>query len=195
MYGTIYKITNIETNKIYIGKTVKPIEKRFLEHLKTARRPRTYTSYLYNAINSYGDDKFIIEAVEECEDEQSLDKREKYWIGFLHSQDPGIGYNIQEGGEGGAVRSKEFVPSSKMLASLERGRHLPSSFKHKQQLAERRRGCTVSQETRDKLRQGSADRVRIHKGEKNLHPKREFLQDYLNDGWELGYFKSSKFND
>lgn len=140
-------------------------------------------------MNKYGVENFKVEEIERCSSEEELDVKERYWIKTLQSQDPSIGYNIQESGEGDAVRSNEFIPSAKMLEALERGRHLSSSPKQKEQLAKRRRGCNVSNETRDKLRRGSLDRVHIHKDGKNLNPKREFLQQYLDEGWELGRVK------
>ena len=32
----IYKITNIQNNKVYIGQTIKPIEQRFHRHFNDA---------------------------------------------------------------------------------------------------------------------------------------------------------------
>lgn len=152
MYGVIYKISCTANGKIYIGKTIKTAEARLSEHKRCSRRNRTYTSYLYNAMNAYGEDKFVVETIEECDDESSLNNAETYWIRELHSQDPSVGYNIQSGGEGGAVRSKEFKLTDKQVNALEYGRHLPSSDAHKRQLSEYRRNVTVSMETRNKLR-------------------------------------------
>lgn len=152
MYGSIYKITCIVNNKIYIGKTTKTIQQRFDSHCKASQKPRTFTSYLYNAMNKYGVNNFTITLIENCNDEKTLNEREKFWIRKLKSQDPNIGYNIQEGGEGGRVRSKEFKLSQNQLKSLEYGRHLPSSKKHKEQLSKRRKGIIVAKETREKLR-------------------------------------------
>ena len=36
--GNIYKLINIENNKIYIGKTIKPIQTRLAEHITAAKR-------------------------------------------------------------------------------------------------------------------------------------------------------------
>lgn len=36
--GKIYKITNLDNKKIYIGKTIKTLEQRFQEHIVTAKR-------------------------------------------------------------------------------------------------------------------------------------------------------------
>ena len=101
--GYIYKITNIVNNKIYVGKTKKTIAIRYKSHLRQAEKNLELhkTSIpLYNAINEYGIDNFIIEEIEECPLD-ILDEREIYWIKQLKAQDPNIGYNICSGGEGG----------------------------------------------------------------------------------------------
>lgn len=154
MYS-IYKITNKIDGKIYVGKTTKSIEYRFRQHIRKSHINVKYggISYLHRAMSKYGCENFSVSLLEECQNEDELNIREKFWIKELHSQDPEIGYNIQDGGNGGGVRSKEFTLTQKQLDALERGRHLPSSTTHKQQLANRRKGCIVSDETRELLRQ------------------------------------------
>ena len=73
----IYKITNIINNKLYIGKTVSTIEKRFTEHIKQSKITQTQKRPLYNAINKYGIENFVIEIIEEC-DTREVNEREKY---------------------------------------------------------------------------------------------------------------------
>ena len=41
MNGFIYKITNKVNNKIYIGKTMTSIEKRFQEHIRESRKKKS----------------------------------------------------------------------------------------------------------------------------------------------------------
>ena len=67
--GYIYKITNLSTNKIYIGSTKTSIEQRFQEHL-TAKD----TSSLHRDIQELGPENFNIELVEKVEyiDEETL---------------------------------------------------------------------------------------------------------------------------
>ena len=151
MCGYIYLITNNVTGKIYVGKTKHSIEYLYSEHLKNARRGVRYVSYLYRAMQEYGIENFTVSQIEECPLE-ILDDRERFWIKKLNSQNPEIGYNIQEGGNGGAVRSKEFALTQKQLDALDAGRHLPSSAHHKEVISKVMHGKTVSEETREKLR-------------------------------------------
>ena len=52
--GFIYKITNTINNKVYIGKTLSSIEKRFAEHKEDSHRPQEQIRPLYRAMNKYG---------------------------------------------------------------------------------------------------------------------------------------------
>lgn len=110
MYGIIYKITNIENGKIYIGKTIRDINVRFKQHLHNAfgNQIRLKHLPLTNAIRKYGTKSFIIEKLDEAETEEELNIKEKDWIKKLNSLDKNIGYNVSEGGEGN-------VPYSSLL--------------------------------------------------------------------------------
>lgn len=93
----IYKITNLINGKVYIGKTLDTIEKRWKDHKSDSVRPRCEKRPLYSAMNKYGVENFIIEEVEKCS-EKELSEREKYWIEFYHSFHDG--YNATTGGDG-----------------------------------------------------------------------------------------------
>jgi group I intron endonuclease len=58
----IYKITNIVTNKVYIGITRRSIEKRFDNHIKNSKKPKYK---LHRSMHKHGVHKFIIETI--CE--------------------------------------------------------------------------------------------------------------------------------
>lgn len=168
MFGYIYKITNRINGKIYIGQTTKSIEYRFEQHKRTAKRKLSFTSYLYRAMNECGLDNFDVEELQTCDTREELDKAEQHWITHFCSQNSDIGYNILEGGRGGGCRSKEFQLSEAQLSALESGRHLPSSEKQKNQLAERRRNCVVSEETRKKLSIASSGHVASEETKKKM---------------------------
>lgn len=119
--GFIYKITNLVNNKIYIGQTSLTIRKRWETHIKKAK---AHTNrYLYDAMNHYGYNNFIIEQLEECAKED-LDNREKYWISFYNSMDPNVGYNLTAGGGGGNTwalnpHKRETLEKSRMTKAKE----------------------------------------------------------------------------
>lgn len=97
MNGFIYKITNDVNDKVYIGKTLSSIEKRFHEHKKDSARVNMENRPLYRAMSKYGCDHFQVELIEEAPLE-ILSQREEYWISFYQSYENG--YNATKGGEG-----------------------------------------------------------------------------------------------
>ena len=95
----IYCITNKINGKRYVGKTTQSIEERFKEHCKDSQKERCEKRPLYDAMNKYGVENFIIECLEEIEDESTLSEREIYWINELGTYGKG-GYNATKGGDG-----------------------------------------------------------------------------------------------
>ena len=95
----IYCITNIVNNKRYVGKTTQTLEERFKEHCKDSLKERCNKRPLYDAMNKYGVENFIIEELEQVEDNTKLDEREIYWIRELQTYGS-QGYNATKGGDG-----------------------------------------------------------------------------------------------
>lgn len=104
----IYKITNQINGKVYIGKTLNTIQERWREHCSDYKKERCEKRPLYNAMNKYGVENFIIEQVEECSPEV-VNEREKYWIERYGSFK--YGYNATTGGDGRQYIDYELVCS------------------------------------------------------------------------------------
>jgi len=86
----IYKTTNLINGKIYVGQTI-------------TDDPHYYGSgmMILWSIKKYGKENFKREILEECNDRNELNERERYWIKQLNSTNKDIGYNISMGGEQG----------------------------------------------------------------------------------------------
>ena len=93
--GHIYKIENKINGKVYIGQTVKSIQKRFTQHKNNSNKPYFSQIILYKAFNKYGIENFECTEIEEVPNEL-LDEREKYWIEYYNSYFDG--YNSTLGG-------------------------------------------------------------------------------------------------
>ncbi len=88
----IYKITNIETQQIYIGQS-KQIRERWREHCKAGLQIDTPgNNKLYTNMIQYGLGNFTFELMEQCSIDK-LDERERYWIEFYKSCDYGLNGN------------------------------------------------------------------------------------------------------
>ena len=94
-YGGIYKITNLDTQRAYIGRST-DIKKRLTEHVKGAFNISTIADQeIHRVMGREGVDKFSFEVLEKVEKEK-LNEREKFWIDFYQTQS--YGYNQNKGG-------------------------------------------------------------------------------------------------
>lgn len=108
MYGIIYKVTNIQNNKIYIGQTTRSLEERKYHHFYRADHELEIThTHFINAIRKYGKDAFQWEQIDQADSQQELNNKEIYWIDYYDSINHG--YNIQEGGN--QSKSEKFLLS------------------------------------------------------------------------------------
>lgn len=88
----IYKITNTETNKMYVGSS-KNIEVRIRSHFANLKNKKHHSVKLQRAYDKYGLSNFSHEILELCEIED-LFTREQHWIDSLDSYHSG--YNASE---------------------------------------------------------------------------------------------------
>lgn len=91
----IYKITNKVNNKVYIGQTIKTIEKRFSQHISKSKEEGN-NLYLSRAIRKYGKENFEITQIDTASSKKELDEKEKYYINYYDSIKNG--YNLCDGG-------------------------------------------------------------------------------------------------
>lgn len=84
----IYKITNIQNNKVYIGQSIRPIEARFHRHINDALN-NILDTHFARAIRKYGKESFIIEEIDTATNQEELNKKEQYWIQFYNSVEDG----------------------------------------------------------------------------------------------------------
>lgn len=93
----IYQITNKINKKIYVGKTLDSIEKRWKEHCFDYKKEHNEKRPLYAAMNKYGVENFEISLIEEVSLEE-INEKEVQWIEILGSFKNG--YNATKGGDG-----------------------------------------------------------------------------------------------
>ena len=151
--GIIYKITNRQNGKVYIGQTVQELEVRWYHHVYDATVKKLKTK-LGRAIRKYGKECFDIEELEKTE---SLDEREIYFIHLFGSIKKG--YNIKIGGNGGphaeSTKKKISKANTKRVWTEEMRQTMSESIKewHKE------RGFVPrSEETRRKISEGNKGR-------------------------------------
>lgn len=196
--GFIYKITNIKTNKCYIGETkVANPEARWKQHLQTISKGRGCPA-LQDAIQKHGVENFKFEVLIICFDEARFEL-EKQYIKKYNSMVPN-GYNILEGGlGGGGFKGKKHTEEAieKIKASLknivvtpeamiERVKKIKetmknvdisgkvkSSERYKKALEEGRvgggSGCTQKEEVREKISNSLKEYYKQTTDRKEIH--------------------------
>ena len=93
----IYKITNIDSGKCYIGKSTN-VKKRITDHFKSSIGIKTIADQtVHHEIWKTGFWNWTIEVIMYCDKEQ-LNELEKYYIDFFKSNE--FGFNKTKGGEG-----------------------------------------------------------------------------------------------
>lgn len=92
----IYKITNLINNKVYIGQTIKTLEERWRAHLWCANK--NDCKHLYQSIIKYGKENFSVEVIDNANDLDELNEKERYWVSYYNSLNPRLGYNNIDGG-------------------------------------------------------------------------------------------------
>lgn len=106
--GYIYKITNKVNGKVYIGQTSESVSQRWYEHKYSSERVgnKDYYYALHCAMRKYGCENFDVDVLEEA-DNDLLNDREVYWIGFYDSYK--LGYNMTLGGEGSRTLDYDMI--------------------------------------------------------------------------------------
>jgi len=120
----IYSITNLENQKLYVGKTTQPNPyDRWKQHLQAARSKDNlaennsiHSMPIVRAISKYGADNFKFRVLEECNDDK-VNERETYWIERLNACGKN-GYNVTLGDEGVKKPRKHWAnhPHSKAVS-------------------------------------------------------------------------------
>ena len=113
IFGIVYACLNMNTGKVYIGKTIKHLKYRWREHQADINRGSQ--SRFHNSIRKHGIENFCIWAVEKDIPEELLIEREQYYIDLWNTLVP-YGYNLKEAGSRGKAseETKKKMSDSKM---------------------------------------------------------------------------------
>ena len=152
----IYKITNIQDGKVYIGQSI-DIYSRWKCHKCELRKNKHRNTHLQRAWNLYGSASFLFEIIKECPEDQ-LDYYERKYINEYNALDMKHGYNYDSGGNVNKHHSEE---TKRKISESNKGRRYNSGFKRTEE--QRRRQSEymkkhprqISDETREKMRRSA----------------------------------------
>lgn len=159
MHGYIYKTTNLINGKIYIG-----------QHVSQKFEPTRYIgsgAIFTKAIQKYGFKNFNCELICWAKDQEELDMLEIFYIAKFEAMNPNIGYNLCYGGKGGSLGYRFTTEQKKYLSEVHMGhKNTPEAIKKQA----------------DSLR----GRIWMHKDLDRKMIKKEDVQKYLDEGWNIG---------
>lgn len=144
MYGIIYKITNKNNGKVYIGQATGKLSKRWSQHscLLSPGCP-----ILKKAIQKYGKESFVLTVICKANSKEELNHREKLCIGLFNTITPS-GYNLSSGGESKNTHPNSIKKMSKALKGQKRSKETILRMRLAQSI---RKGRKLSQFTKDKM--------------------------------------------
>jgi group I intron endonuclease len=200
--GYIYKITNIITNKCYIGETKQTnIEIRWKQHKNTIKKGVGCPA-LKDAVKKYGIENFKFDILLICFDED----RYKYEIEYIkkyNSQVPN-GYNILGGGPGGGFEGKTHSEKSKTQISEYMKQKYINNPELKREMSERNKIIMNSEIIKNKISKGMLNSEKYQQMIKDkkfgnvnntLHTEetknkiRESVKNYYNEKYHINIFK------
>lgn len=183
----LYKITNIENNKIYIGQTVQP-EKRWYQH-KYDSSKNNHPSTLAYAIKKYGNMSFNFEVIACC---KTLDEANDIETILVEQYDSHVsnnkGYNISLGGRTAPITDDV----KKKMSAAKKGKKL--SPEHSKKISESNKGRVASNkgiprsdEEKNKISKSSKGKIFTDEHKNNLSQARKrYVNKLIKDRSSLG---------
>ena len=143
----IYKITNKQNDKFYIGSSIN-IEMRWYAHKSCLRRNVHTNQHLQNAWNKYGEDNFIFSIFIETDEEALLNKEQEI-IDESKCCDKNIGYN-KALIAGSPMKGRKHSPEAiEKIRQASTGR--VNSLETRRKISLANKGRTVSPEGRKRM--------------------------------------------
>jgi group I intron endonuclease len=137
---TVYKITCLYNNKLYIGYTKNSLKYRLNSHFKNAAKNLKHNknNKFSNAILKYGKINFTIEPISTFHSKEEATNFEKEMIIYFNSFKEG--YNSTLGGDGGGTNIG-----------------IPLSKEHKQKISDSLKGRIFTEEHKNKISENHKD--------------------------------------
>lgn len=142
----VYRLTNIITNKVYIGITTQTMSQRMIRHKARFNRGDKYK--LYNAWHKYGWDSFVVDIIDETpQTVEELLQAEKKYIALYDSYHNG--YNSTLGGEDNPMDREDVqekhLNSMRSAENRERVSQFFKEFQEKYPESEKARRAKISE--------------------------------------------------
>lgn len=140
-YSGIYQIKNIINNKVYYGSTNNS-NKRKREHFCALKNNTHCNKHLQRSYNKYGEENFVFEMIELCDENKLLETEQKYLDKYF---DGGINCYNEE-----SIAGKP--PSRKGKTPWNKGKTGVYSEETLKKISESKKGKRMSEEAIQKIR-------------------------------------------
>lgn len=183
MYGYVYVTTNLINGKKYIG-----------QHTSSEFDPNYKGSgtYLWNAINKYGWDNFIVEMMCSCFSKEELNSEEIFLIDYFNAAASTEYYNIASGGQGGdtfsGLSESDYQIRIQKVSRGQRGVKRPKGFQIGNTKGRGNRGKVRSAESRLRMSEN-------HYKHASSEHKAKISESLIGNKRRLGYQTSESTKD
>lgn len=195
MYGYIYETTNLINGKKYIG------QKKSHEFL--GNKYLGSGNLIVKAINKYGRDNFEVKLLETCDTKDELNEKEIYYISKYKADTSNKYYNLSMDGSFNVTRKGKNHQYYHKHRSQETIDKIKQTLKDKYENTDLREKITkrtkeamkrpeviakMSGKNNGTVKCGSPikNKIMINNGEIDRYVLKEELQEFLDNGWELG---------
>lgn len=162
----VYKIVNDINDKVYVGRTIRNLNVRWNEHIKSCETGDS--RHIYSAMRKYGIQHFHIELVESCTTYDDMVAKEAYYCELYQAYT--YGYNMTPAGEANPMECEVSKKS------------------HTEKM---RSDCVKSKISSSmKAVRSSEMRLTMFKNETTKRIPFDEVASYLADGWIQGAYSS-----
>lgn len=182
MISGVYKITNIKTNKCYIGSS-KDIIGRFYKHKTSLKFNKHHSVKLQRSYNKYGAENFKYEIIEECEndfliinEQKNIDLYNSYKKGYNSLPIAGRNFGMKHSDETKEKLRKASMGNKNMLNK----KHTDET---KEKIRMKLKGIPLSEETKLKMSKSGKGRTSTEETklkQRNSHLGKKLSEEHKN---------------
>jgi group I intron endonuclease len=164
----IYCITSLDTGKQYVGRS-NDLKTRLRHHKYDSVKHPEYCPKLYADIRVYGIERFKVELLEKCAEDNS-GSRERYWLDMLGTEYNGYNQNNKD--------FRHTDETKRRFSWLRKGRVF--SDEHRQKLSQAGMGRKYSDESIKALQRGGRKQSRL--SEQDVKDIKRLMQQGVSPG-------------
>jgi len=174
----VYCITSLDTGKQYVGCST-DLKTRLRIHRYDSVKHPEYSPKLYADIHIYGIERFKVELLEECK-EDDLAARERYWLGALGTEHNGYNYHRKD--------FRHTDEAKRRFSWLRKGQVLSDA--HRQKIVQARTGTKHSDQSIKALQRGGRKQSRL--SEEDVKHIKKLIQQDVKPSEIMSIYKISR---